>query len=71
MWCAWAIKHDSHGECLSDICFLPDDKVPETNHNWVRCPWLDEHRADINLSYEEWEKIDKAFKKNQSHNTTW
>jgi len=47
MWRAWAIKHDSHGIYLTDICFLPDGEKPETDCNWVRCPWLDKIETDI------------------------
>ncbi len=39
---AWAIEHDSHGISLDTVGFLPEDENPETNHQWVRLPWLDE-----------------------------
>lgn len=42
-WKAWAMQHNSHGPALNHISYLPEGDKPETDRNWVRCPWLDSH----------------------------
>lgn len=38
----WAIKHNSHGIYYDTLIFLPEGDAPETKHEWIRVPWLDE-----------------------------
>ncbi len=46
IWRAWAIAHNAHGEHLTDLVFLPDGDKPDTDCEWVRCPWLDSEKEE-------------------------
>lgn len=45
-WQAWAIVHNSHGPVMDTIVFMPAGDRPETDEEWVRCPWMDGFRYE-------------------------